>query len=91
MLVLTRKKHEKIILTVGDIEIIICAVEIKGNRVRIGVKAPKSVDIRREELLKDARSDVARSDVARSDVARSDVARSDVVATKNKETKCLKP
>jgi carbon storage regulator len=38
------------ILIGDDIEVTI--VDIKGSQVRIGIKAPRDVDIKREELLK---------------------------------------
>jgi len=47
MLVLTRKSNESIKL--GD-DITITVVEIKGNSVRLGIKAPGSLRIFREEL-----------------------------------------
>ena len=59
MLVLSRKEHEKLVLTTKDgLEIIVCAVRIKGNRVRIGITAPKEVTIRRQELLEPDASNV---------------------------------
>lgn len=47
MLVLTRKLHEEIVLGNG---IIITVVAIRGKQVRVGIKAPADVSIRREEL-----------------------------------------
>jgi carbon storage regulator len=47
MLVLSRKLNESIIVD-GDIRITI--VGIRGNHVRIGIEAPDSVRIIREEL-----------------------------------------
>lgn len=46
MLTLTRKVGEKI--SVGD-DIEIVVKEIRRNQVRIGISAPKTVPIRREE------------------------------------------
>lgn len=51
MLVLSRKVHEKLILTIDDTEIVVCVVKIEGNRVRIGIQAPKDVKVCRQELL----------------------------------------
>jgi len=47
MLVLTRKSDESINL--GD-DITITVVEIKGNSVRLGIKAPEKIRIFRKEL-----------------------------------------
>ena len=49
MLILSRKKDESIIIG-GNIEIKI--LEIEDGKVRIGIEAPKDVDIFREELYK---------------------------------------
>lgn len=50
MLVLSRKESEKIYIGEGDSQIVITAVRIKGTTVRIGVTAPKELNIRRSEL-----------------------------------------
>lgn len=47
MLTLTRKKNEAIIVN-GDIEIRI--VDVQGDKVKIGITAPKEIDIYREEI-----------------------------------------
>ncbi len=47
MLVLSRKLNESILID-GCIEIEI--VQIKGGKVRLGVTAPQTVEIRRNEL-----------------------------------------
>lgn len=49
MLVLTRKKGEKLVI-LESIEITI--IESDKNKVKLGIKAPKSIKIIREELLK---------------------------------------
>ena len=46
MLVLARKKNETI--WVGDIPITI--VEIRGDRVKLGITAPESVSVDRDEV-----------------------------------------
>ena len=48
MLALTRKKDESIVIK-GDIEITIR--EIKGDHVKVGIKAPKKVPIYRKEIF----------------------------------------
>ena len=50
MLVLTRRKNERI--RIGN-EILIEVVEISGNRVRVGIEAPREVPIVRCELVED--------------------------------------
>lgn len=47
MLALSRKKDEAIVIN-DDIEIKV--VEIKGDQVKIGISAPKSVPIYRKEV-----------------------------------------
>lgn len=46
MLVLSRKPQEKILIG-SDIELTV--IEIKKGRVRIGIKAPREIPVRREE------------------------------------------
>ncbi|WP_274968608.1 carbon storage regulator CsrA [Succinimonas amylolytica] len=47
MLILTRRQGESII--VGD-NVRITVISVKGNQVRIGVEAPKTVSVQREEI-----------------------------------------
>ena len=47
MLVVTRKIEAKIMIN-NDIKVVI--VGISGDRIKIGIEAPKDVSIRREEL-----------------------------------------
>jgi len=47
MLILSRKKNEKI--RIGD-GITIIVVEIRGDVVRLGIEAPKDVPVHREEV-----------------------------------------
>lgn len=49
MLILTRRKDESIIID-GNIEIKV--VEIEDGKVKIGIDAPKDIDIIRKELYK---------------------------------------
>ncbi|MEH7124265.1 carbon storage regulator CsrA [Bacillus sp. JJ1773] len=48
MLVLTRRKNESIILN-ENIEITI--LEIDGEQIKLGIKAPKDVEILRKEII----------------------------------------
>lgn len=47
MLFLSRKKDEKIVLT-GGIEVSI--VQIRGDKVRLGITAPKDIAVYRSEV-----------------------------------------
>jgi carbon storage regulator len=47
MLILSRKVHQEIVIGEG---ISITIVAIRGKQVRVGIKAPTNVSIRREEL-----------------------------------------
>jgi carbon storage regulator len=55
MLVLSRKAGEKII--VNDGEIVFTLVSIQGGQAKIGIDAPSSVPIHREEIYKKVVSD----------------------------------
>ena len=48
MLVLSRRLGESVVI--GD-EVIVTVLEIRGDVVRIGVDAPRRVQVRRQELL----------------------------------------
>ena len=47
MLIITRRPGEKIML--GD-DIVVHVMEIVGNSVRIGIQAPRSIPVYREEI-----------------------------------------
>lgn len=47
MLVLSRKKNESIVI---NNEITIVVVEIRGDKVRLGVEAPREVPVHRREV-----------------------------------------
>jgi len=47
MLVLSRKKKESIVIR-GDI--VVTVVEVHGDKVRLGIEAPKEVTVHRREV-----------------------------------------
>jgi len=47
MLVLSRKKNESIVI---DDRIVLTVVEIRGDKVRLGIEAPRDVPIHRSEV-----------------------------------------
>lgn len=48
MLVLSRKRNESIVI---DGSIVVTVVEIRGDKVRLGIEAPREVSIHREEIF----------------------------------------
>jgi carbon storage regulator len=48
MLVLTRRKNQSIVIG-GDI--VVTVLEVKGDQIRLGITAPRNVQVYREELL----------------------------------------
>jgi carbon storage regulator len=48
MLVLSRKKNESIVI---NNDITITVVEIRGDKVRLGIVAPKTVPVHRQEVF----------------------------------------
>jgi carbon storage regulator len=47
MLVLSRKKNESIVI---NSDIVITIAEIRGDKVRLGIEAPKEVSVHRREV-----------------------------------------
>jgi carbon storage regulator len=75
MLVLSRKKNESIVIN-DDITIVV--VEIRGDKVRLGVEAPKEVPVHRREVF-DA---IHRNNAAADDKA---VSKTDTTASGNEQ------
>lgn len=48
MLVLTRRPNQSIVI--GGGEIVITVLEVRGDQVRIGIKAPREVQVHRDEV-----------------------------------------
>lgn len=46
MLVLSRKRDERLII--GDV--VVTVVEVRGDKVRLGIEAPRNVAVHREEV-----------------------------------------
>ena len=68
MLVLTRKKNESIII---DNSITITVIEIRGDKVRLGVDAPNEIPVHRREVYDAINDAIKRSEAEqkRKDVA----------------------
>jgi carbon storage regulator len=66
MLIVTRRPGEKIM--VGD-DIVVHVMEIVGNSVRVGIEAPRSIAVYREEIWNAVRDENrAAADAAPSDL-----------------------
>jgi len=48
MLVLSRKKNESIVI---NDNVVVTVVEVRGDKVRIGIEAPRDVTVHRKEVL----------------------------------------
>jgi carbon storage regulator len=48
VLVLTRRKNQSIVIGDG---IVVTVLEVKGDQIRLGITAPRDVQVYREELL----------------------------------------
>lgn len=48
MLVLSRKKDQEIVVGNGDIRIVV--VDIRGDKVRLGIEAPREMPVHRGEV-----------------------------------------
>ena len=62
MLIITRRAGQKIML--GD-DIVVHVMEIAGNSVRVGIKAPRSLPVYREEIWHAVREEKQAAEVRR--------------------------
>ena len=68
MLVLSRKKGETIVIG-DDIEIVV--LETDGEQIKIGIKAPRDVQVYRQEVylaIKQSNQDAAKSEINLADI-----------------------
>lgn len=71
MLVLSRKKDERIII--GD-QITVMVIEIRGDKVRLGIDAPREVTVHREEVYEAIRREQQGATKPKPDNAATDPA-----------------
>jgi carbon storage regulator len=65
MLIITRRPGEKIML--GD-DVVIEVIEVSGSSVRVGIAAPKSIPVYREEIWRAVKDENAAAAAAADDV-----------------------
>lgn len=61
MLILTRRVGETVVI--GE-DIVVTVLGVKGNQVRIGVKAPRDVAVHREEIFERIKREGDEDDVS---------------------------
>ena len=62
MLVLSRKVGERVV--VPDCDLTVSVIAVRGNRVRLGIEAPRELAVHREEVLQ---RDLANAQLERAD------------------------
>ncbi len=82
MLVLSRKKNESIVIN-DDITIVV--VEIRGDKVRLGVEAPKEVPVHRREVFDAIRRNEAASGDRTRESPANGIAETDAAKTAGDE------
>jgi carbon storage regulator len=68
MLVLTRRAGESVM--VGD-EVVVTVLEIRGEVIRLGIQAPRSVQVHREEVYRELQRANREAAASSEDVARA--------------------
>ena len=69
MLILTRRLGEKI--NIGD-DITVTLLDIKGAQVKLGIQAPKNIDIHRNEIYEKIReANLGSSNISDSDLSKA--------------------
>ncbi len=69
MLILTRRVGEAVMI--GD-EVTVTVLRVKGNQVRLGVNAPKTVSVQREEIFHRIKRENGDAQVTPSESGESD-------------------
>jgi len=59
MLVLSRHTEESIVIGDGDSQVTVTVVQIQGDKVRLGIEAPKNIPIHRSEVYEAIKAELA--------------------------------
>ncbi len=65
MLVLARKVGQSIVVN-DNVEILI--IEVRGDQVRLGIEAPRSIPVHRKELLEQIRAENLKAATTEADI-----------------------
>ena len=60
MLVLSRQRDQEIVI--GD-DIVVTVIEVRGDKVRLGIKAPSHIPVHRQEVYEHIRRQAAAANV----------------------------
>lgn len=71
MLVLTRRPGESVMI--GD-DVVVTVLDVRGDVVRVGIKAPRSIQVHREEVYRELQK-VNREAASPSDTAVEELSR----------------
>jgi carbon storage regulator len=71
MLVLSRKKNESIVI---NDNVIVTVVDVRGDKVRLGIEAPRDVSVHRQEVLDAIMKDKLKFSADRSEESTDTVA-----------------
>ena len=69
MLVLSRQKDESIIIG-DDVEVTI--VDVRGDKVRLGINAPRSISVHRKEIYEAIQREKAQEETAKHGADKND-------------------
>ncbi len=71
MLVLSRKKNESIVI---NDNVVVTVIEVRGDKVRIGIEAPRDVCVHRQEVLEAILSEKLKFSADRSEESSDTIA-----------------
>ncbi len=57
---MTRRSNEKVVIINDDIHIAV--LDIRGNQVRLGIKAPKDIPVHRQEIYEKIKKESQKDD-----------------------------
>ncbi len=77
MLIITRKAGERI--TIGD-DVVVTIIEVKGSLVKVGIEAPKSVSVHRQEIY----DKIKEQNIKALEIDESDLAKAVSILNRNK-------